>query len=100
MAQKKYYSKEYKLKSVELIKQKGGVKSAAMELGIREDMLRRWQREYMSSGSKAFSGSGHLLVSKTEEELELQKLRKELSDVKLERDIIKKAVGIFSKSDR
>jgi transposase len=100
MVQKKYYSKDYKLQSVALIKQKGGVKSAAMELGIREDMLSRWQREYMSFGSKAFNGSGHLLVPPSEEALALQKLRKELADVTLERDILKKAVSIFSKSDR
>ena len=35
----------------------------------------------------------------TEEESELAKLKKELAEVKMERDILKKAVGIFSKSD-
>ena len=36
----------------------------------------------------------------TRQEAELAKLKKELRDVKMERDILKKAITIFSSSDR
>lgn len=36
----------------------------------------------------------------SQEELELRQLRKELREVQIERDILKKAVSIFSKSDK
>ena len=63
------------------------------EDGLNSNMLLRWKREY-----KAKSGD----VSKkrfSSEEQELKALRKELREVTLERDILKKEVGIFSKSN-
>jgi transposase len=60
-------------------------------------MLRRWKREYSEDQSKAFIGGGNAKKKTPFNELSL--LRKKLSEVELERDILKKAVGIFSKSD-
>jgi transposase len=60
-------------------------------------MLSRWKREYSEDQSKAFIGGGNAKKKTAFNELSL--LRKKLSEVELERDILKKAVGIFSKSD-
>lgn len=58
-------------------------------------MIRRWRREY-ESGSGGFTKKTEL----SEQEKELRALRKELRDVTMEWDILKKAVSIFSRNDR
>lgn len=95
---RKIYSKEFKQKAVELSKVRGNVHEISQELGINSAMLYRWQRELNNSEALAFSGNGNKQL--TEEQKELAKLRRELADVKMERDILKKAVSIFSVSDR
>ncbi|MFB9210911.1 transposase, partial [Echinicola jeungdonensis] len=67
------------------------------ELGIGPDLVRRWAREFKASESSSFPGNGkqHL----TEEEKEILALKKALKEAELERDILKKAVSIFSKGD-
>lgn len=62
------------------------------DLEIRPDMLRKWIRKYESDGMQAFPGSGHL---KAEDE-EVRQLRREVERLRMERDILKKAVAIFS----
>ena len=96
--EKKYYSKEYKLKAVSLCDQRDNVSSVAIELGLRPDMLSRWKREYSQSQTKAFIGGGN--SKKKNEPNELSILKKKLREAELERDILKKAVAIFSKNDR
>jgi len=96
--QKRYYSKEYKLKAVALSEQRKSISSVAIELGIRTDMLGRWKREYMKDRAKAFIGGGNSKKKPPTNELSI--LKKQLREAELERDILKKAVGIFSKSDR
>ena len=96
--QKKYFNKEYKLKAVSLCEERGNITSVANELGLRPDMLGRWKREYTENQTKAFIGGGN--SKKKSEPNELAILKKKLRETELERDILKKAVGIFSKNDR
>jgi len=91
------YSEEFKLEAVRLARESGRASSdVAEDLGIRADMLRRWVREKEKEGEDAFRGSGKL---RTEED-EIRKLKRELDRVKEERDILKKAVAIFSDKKR
>lgn len=90
------YSKEFKIKAVELSKERGNTKSVIQELNIGRESLRRWIEQYNEG---KFSG-GKEREKKNSDHEELTRLKKELYDVKMERDILKKAVGIFSKSDR
>jgi len=69
------------------------VRSVARDLGIHENMLHRWKAEYLEDREHAFPGKGHM---KPHEE-ELMRLRKKLADVEEEREILKKALAIFSK---
>ncbi len=92
------YSKEYKQKAVELSNVRGNVQEIARELGIPADFIYRWRKEQSLNPTLAFSGNGKKQL--TDEQRELEKLRKELADVRMERDILKKAVSIFSVSDR
>jgi transposase len=59
------------------------------------DNIKRWKKEF--NNGKLTNKS---VAIKSPEEQELIRLRKELADIKLERDILKKVVGIFSKSDK
>lgn len=92
------YSKEVKIKAVELSNVRGNTKEIAMELGISADLIYRWRRELEQHPDLAFSGNG--IKQLTENQKELEHLRKQLKDVTMERDILKNAVSIFSKSDR
>lgn len=92
--QRRIYNKEFKLEAIKLVESQGGNASAvARNLGIDQNLLNRWIREYKSDNKHAFPGLGKL----KEPEEELRQLRKELADTKMERDILKKALGIFSK---
>ena len=69
------------------------VTQVATDLGIHIGVLSRWRRAYLKDSDNAFPGNGKL---KPEDE-ELRQLRKENADLKMERDILKKALGYFSK---
>ena len=93
---RKKYSKDFKIKAVELSNHRGIIKSVARELDIPTDNLRRWKREY----NEGKYNPTFKPAVKSKEELENMELRKALRDAELERDILKKALSIFSKSDR
>ena len=80
---------------VELLNSGRKIKEISEEYQLNDSMLRRWRREFQDKKGD-FSKKRAL----TSEELELKALRKELKEITLERDILKKAVSIFSKSDR
>jgi len=86
-------SKEFKEKAVELSNVRGNVQEIARELDVRAELIYRWRQEMQSSPLLAFSGNGN--KQQTEEQKELARLKKELADVEMERD-----VSIFSVSDR
>jgi transposase len=91
------YSKEFKEQAV-LLTQTSGKKvgEIANDLGIRENLLWRWKKEFREAGERSFPGQGNRQQG-TDLEEEVRRLKQELLDVKMERDILKKAVAIFSK---
>ncbi len=91
------YNKEFKLMVVELSKTRNDFTELAKELDIRPELIYRWRREYLDHKEGSFPGRGN--VKQTDQEAEISRLKKELKDAQEERDILKKAVGIFSKSD-
>ena len=94
---RKSYSRDYKLKLVELCKSSGNVSAVSREYGVTLNSLNRWIQEFDRYKSSSFPGRGKPKM--TEVEAEIAALKKELADVKEERDILKKAVHFFSKSD-
>lgn len=88
------FSREYKLEAVKLVKDRGvSVAQAARDLGIRENLLRRWTRELSEDPQHAFPGQGTMKP----DQAELDSLRKEVAKLKMERDILKKAAAYFAK---
>ena len=92
---KKKYENDFKIMVVELLKSGRTAKELSDEYSINSGVIRRWRREY-----EAKSGDFSKKREVSSEELELKLLRKELREVRMERDILKKAVSIFSKSDQ
>jgi transposase len=91
------FSKEFKEQAVLLTETSGKrVSEIAEDLGIRENMLWRWKKELRDAGSHSFSGKGNRQPG-TDLEEEVRRLQRELHLVTMERDILKKAVAIFSK---
>ena len=70
----------------------------AEDLGISYGNLTRWRREYKQKENNAFPGKGKQKL--TPEQQKIKELQDELRETKLERDILKKAVGIFSKKPK
>jgi transposase len=89
----KQYEREFKIEAVRLLETSG--KSAAQlerELGIGKGNLTRWRRQFGKEGEDAFPGHGLL----TPEQEELRRLKRENEILRQERDILKKAIAIFS----
>jgi transposase len=91
------FSREFKLKAVELSYKRENIRDLAHELDIRPELLCRWRKEFGSTQTESFPGNGKKKMDA--QESENARLRKELADMRMERDILKKAVGIFSKND-
>lgn len=88
------FSREFKQEAVELITRRGvSTAQASRDIGIHATVLRRWVRASEADGSAAFPGHGKL----TPEQEELRNLRREVSKLKAERDILKKAAAYFAK---
>ena len=82
------YSKEFKLEAIRLLNEKKKpAAEIARELGIKRTMLYRWRDVLNNKSDKAFKGSGR---PKNSEMSELSRLRREVQDLKEERDILKK----------
>lgn len=89
--QRKQYTSQFKREAVRLVTEQGlSIAQAARDLGINDNLLSRWKKELEAQGPQAFPGQGHI------QEDELARLRREVEVLRREREILKKAVGIFS----
>lgn len=86
------YTKEYIRNAIDLhLNSDDSLTSVARSLGLPPSTLRQWVQKHEKDSSK-YSGEGTL----TTEQMELSQLKKELATVRMERDILKKALAIFS----
>ena len=89
----KRYDKEFKVEAIRLASEPENTQAQIeRDLGIGQGVISRWKRELDFSGEMAFPGKGHL---KPQDE-ELRRLKREVEKLRRERDILKKAVAIFS----
>ena len=92
---RRQYDEEFKRMAVELSDAKGSLKATAEEMGITPQILTRWRRERVTAQGTGAGSRARM----SQEQQEIVRLKKELKQAELERDILKKAVGIFSRSD-
>lgn len=87
------YDKEFKMNAIELHKNGKSGGQVCRDLGIPRTTFSGWLEEYRREGDSCFPGSGNIKNSN----IDVYQLQKDLDDVKMERDILKKALAIFSK---
>lgn len=88
------FSREFKLEAVKLVRERGvSVSQAAKDLGISPSVVGRWVREASEDPKQAFPGRGQMKP----DDGEVARLKRELAKTKAERDILKKAIGFFTK---
>jgi len=95
--EKKRYTKEFKLGAARMVvdeKKKGS--EVARDLGVSTASITKWVSDYKRSGSGAFPGKGYL----TPEDERMRKLEKENRLLRMERDLLKKTMGLFAAPDR
>ena len=91
----KTYTTEFKREAVRLAQTSGKpITHVARELGISDTSIHQWRKDLAAHGDEAFPGSGHL----TAQEEELRRLKRELEVTRQERDILKKALIVFSRT--
>ena len=98
MAIRKRYSKEFKLDAISLVLDQGyAIAEAARSLEIRANMLGRWIKEHEADDNgQSFRGNGKL----TPEQEEIRRLKSEIKQLKLERQILKEATVFFAKETK
>jgi transposase len=92
--QRRRFNREFKVEAVKLVRDRGvSAAQAARDLGVHENVLRKWVKEFGSDPVQAFPGLGQMKP----EQLEIDRLRREVQKLKAERDILKKATAFFAK---
>lgn len=97
MAEKRQFSREFKLEAVRLVEERGvAMAQAARDLDLHPNVLRKWVRDFREYSGDAFSGPGVLKP----EQAEIARLRKEVAKLRMERDILKKAAAYFASESK
>ena len=88
------FDRAFKLEAVKLVRDRGvSASQAARDLDVHENVLRKWVKEFAADPQHAFPGQGQMKP----EQLEIERLRREVVRLKAERDILKKAAAFFAK---
>ena len=91
---RKQYGQEFKIEAVRLVRERGvSVAQAARDLDLHPNLLRNWVKAIAADPVHAFPGQGRMKP----EQLEIERLRREVTKLKAERDILKKAAAYFAK---
>jgi len=95
--QRRRFSREFKIEAVKLVRERGvsvvTCPQAGRDLGVHENVLRKWVKEFGSDPVQAFPGHGQMKP----EQLEIERLKREVNKLKAERDILKKAAAFFAR---
>ena len=92
--ERRKFTREFKLEAVRLIKDRGvSYVQASQDLDVHVSPLRDWVKKFSDDPQHAFPGQGQMKP----EQLEIAQLRREVTRLKAERDILKKAAAYFAK---
>ncbi len=97
--QRRKYDPDFKRNAVRLAEEPGRkVADVAENLGISKDLLYRWRKGQRSNKELAFPGNGREAL--TNQQKKIRELEKKLKNAEMERDILKKAMAIFSRASK
>ena len=90
---RKNYTQEFKNEAVKLITEQGySFAEAGRNLGVNPNLFSRWKRDIEGDSNGYLSPASAVSV-----QAELKRLRKENKQLKMEREILKKAAAFFAK---
>ena len=94
---RRVFSREFKAEAVRLVLERGAkLSQVARDLGIHQNVLRKWVKDVKADPAQAFPGRGRMKP----DDAEVARLRRELAKTQTERDILKKAIAYFAKEPR
>ena len=92
--ERRKFTREFKLEAVRLIKDRGvSYAQAEQDLDVHQSQLRSWVKAFADDPTQAFPGQGQMKP----EQAEIARLKREVTKLKAERDILKKAAAYFAK---
>ena len=92
--ERRKFTREFKVEAVKLVRERGvSFAQASRDLGVHENVLRKWAQAFAGDPQHSFPGQGQMKP----EQLEIERLRREVTKLKAERDILKKAAAYFAK---
>ena len=93
------YDAEFKRNAIALSEEPGRTAySVEQSLGIPNGLIGNWKRQLSKNGKIAFPGNG--IEAFTPEQRKIRDLEKQLQEAEMDRDILKKALAIFSKTPK
>jgi len=96
-SKRRKYSRDFKIEAVRLAEEsEESAAAVARQLGIHPNLIYKWRDQLLEEGAEAFPGKGNLRSS----DEEVRRLRRENAQLREERDILKKALGFFSRESR
>jgi transposase-like protein len=91
--ERRKFTREFKLEAVRLIRERGvSYVQASQDLRVHVSQLRDWVKKFADDPEHAFPGHGQMKP----EQLEIARLKREVTKLKAERDILKNVRGSFS----
>ena len=96
MAKGTKYSREFKIEAVQLLKTGKTIAQVSKDLGIADVTLSSWKKLLAAEPEHAFPGKGNMLPH----DAELRRLQREVAKLRMEKDILKKAIAMFSDPSR
>nr|WP_010585433.1 transposase [Schlesneria paludicola] len=95
--ERRKHTLEFKREALNMIgKQELSVAEVSRRLGVSQTLLYKWKAQFAAQGEQAFPGQGQ----QTPQEAELARLRREVEQLRMERDILKKATQFFAKESK
>jgi transposase len=91
---RKVYTEEFKREAVRLAIERGNIAQAARDLGISDNTLQGWKSQLQQTPDNPFPGNGN------PRDVEMAQMQRENARLKEEVEILKKAVGIFTRPPR
>ena len=94
---RKRYTEEFKIEAVRLMLHRGErtVTDVADALGVRPNQLHRWRQRYESAVRNPAE-----YKRESAEQAEIRRLKKQVEELRIEREILKKAAAFFAKESR
>jgi transposase len=94
MSNRRKHTSEFKREALRLVAdQQLSVAEVSRRLGVSQTLLYKWKSQFAAQGEQAFPGQGQ----QTAQEAEIARLRREVEQLRMERDILKKATAFFAK---